>query len=170
MNRSLVLFTILVFGLILAGCQKDDLCTIDQPTSPRMVIVFKDAINPTVVKPVVNLQIKEIGSADFVSLDFEGSTLLAAADTIYLPLRNAGQLTSYNFYTDEGGTVNIDNFDFTYNPKEVYVSRACGFKTDYENLALLRNEENPTNYWTAGGAIIDNSITNSNEVHVEIRH
>jgi hypothetical protein len=170
MNRSLLLFTVLVFGFILAGCQKDDLCTIDQPTSPRMVVVFKDAANPTIIKPAVNLRIQEIGSAEFVPLDFQGSTLLAAADTIYLPLRNAGGLTSYNFYTDEDGTVNIDNFDFTYMPKDVYVSRACGFKTDYENLALLRNGENPTNFWTAGGAIIDNTITNSNEVHVEIRH
>jgi hypothetical protein len=170
MNRILTTLILVLFALALAGCEKDDLCTADQSTSPRMVIVFKDATNPGVVKTVTNLRIKEIGKTEFAPLDFEGSTSLALADTIYLPLRNLNRLTSYNFYTDEDNVTNIDNIDFRYTTNDAYVSRACGFKSDYENLTLLRSPESPSNFWIAGATIINNSVNNSNEVHVEIRH
>jgi hypothetical protein len=170
MNRILNKITVLAAALVLAGCQKDDLCTADQSSSPRMVVVFKDATNPSIVKTAPNLRIKEIGSSEFAPLNFEGATLLTEADTIYLPLRSLNTLTSYNFYTEEDGVINIDNIDFRYLTKDVYVSRACGFKTDYENLTLLRTEENPSNLWITGAVVISNTVNNSNEVHVEIRH
>ncbi len=170
MNRIFTALLILLVVLAIAACEKDDLCTADQEASPRMVIVFKDVANPDIIKAVTNLRAKEIGKTAFAPLDFAGNTVITAADTIYLPLRNLEDVTSYNLYTDVDNITNIDNIDFMYTRQEVYVSRACGFKVDYDNLTFTRTSENPTDFWIQRIEVIDNSINDSNEVHVEIFH
>lgn len=170
--KQLALPFLLILLLFSSSCEKDDLCTPDQSASPRVVVVFVDAQNPSQAKAVSNLQITEINSTTPAPLDFDGSTLLESADTIYLPLRNLTNLTSYNFQADTESGTNIDNLDFTYTNEESYVSRACGFKVNYENLSVSRNDDLPVDDpWILSDPIlINNTVTNSNEVHVEIRH
>jgi hypothetical protein len=170
MNRIFKALLIFLVFLAIAACEKDDLCTPDQAASSRMVVVFKDISNPDVIKTAVNLRVKEIGKTNFAPLDFTGNTVITAADTIYLPLRNMEDVTSYDFYTDVDNITNIDNIDFRYMRKEVYVNRACGFKVDYDNLTFTRTSENPTDFWIQRIEIVDNSINALNEVHVEIFH
>ena len=168
---SISLGVAMAFMLVaITACEKDDLCTSDQQASPRMVVVFKDAGNPNNIKAVTNLRIKEIGKTTFAPLNFNGDKALAAADTIYLPLRNLENITSYDFYTDVDNITNIDNIDFRYLTEDVYVSRACGFKVDYENLTFTRTSENPTDFWITRAEVVTNSINDSNEVHIEIFH
>lgn len=163
----LLLLTFIAFS---SSCQKDDLCTPDQQTTPRMVIVFKDANNPSEVKQVDQLQVRDIASVDFAPLDFNGSTVLTAVDTIYLPLRRLSELTSYNFVAEIEDETNVDNVIFNYSTEDAFVNRACGFVVNYNDLTGNRSDENPSNFWIRDVVAIENSINDSKTVHIEIRH
>jgi len=169
MNRAIVilLFVSLLFS---SSCERDDLCTPDQSTSPRMVVVFKDATAPSLIKVAPQLRVKVLGSSEFAPLDFEGNTFKEAADTIYLPLRNFDDETIYSFQRENEINLNSDIITFDYNPEEEYVSRACGFKIDYLELDADLNIETPNNPWISSINVIDATINDSNEVHVEIYH
>ncbi len=157
----------LLICLLLAACERDDLCTPDQATTPRMTIVFKDVTNPTQIKEVTSLRVKEIGSGEFAPLDFNGSMLLEDADTIYLPLRNNFDLTSYDFFKEEDGVNLISNVDFRYSRNEEFVSRACGFRTLYNGLG---SGVSANTGWINRTQVVDTTITNNLIVHVEIFH
>ena len=164
---------LLLFAIVLSftsSCEKDDLCTAGDIASPRMVVVFKDAAIPTLIKEVEQLRVRVLGATDFAPLDFEGSTLLETADTIYLPLRNFDDLTIYSFQRDNDDGFNSDSIDFGYDRDSVYVNRACGFKNDYLDLTADLNLETPDNPWIQDIIVVDQTINDSNEVHVEIYH
>ncbi|WP_157111362.1 DUF6452 family protein [Nonlabens spongiae] len=170
MNK-LLFFTLFVFLLASSGCERDDLCTPDQETSSRMVVVFKDFLNPDTVKPVENLRVRVLGASEYAPLDFEGSTSLEMADTVYIPLRNFDDQTIYDFETDnEEDGFNIDRLNFSYTRQDEFVSRACGFKVNYNDLQASRQQEIPNQPWIIETEVIDSTVNNRNEVHVEIFH
>ena len=41
---------LLLFAFGLSGCEKDDICDANTPTTPRLIISFYDYNNPTVKK------------------------------------------------------------------------------------------------------------------------
>ena len=53
MNGKLLLLLGLTF--LLSSCEKDDICAESTPTTPKVVIEFYDAANPTTAKNVSNL-------------------------------------------------------------------------------------------------------------------
>ena len=136
-----------------------------------MVVVFKDITDPDVIKPVEELRVRVLGTSEFAPLDFEGNTAIAMADTIYLPLRNFDDQTIYDFETDsEEDGFNSDRLNFSYTREDVFVSRACGFKVDYNNLTPVRQLETPDQPWIFNIEVLDSTVNNRNEVHVEIFH
>lgn len=164
-------FALFILLLASSGCERDDLCTPDQETSSRMVVVFKDLLSPDTVKPVENLRVRVLGASEFAPLDFEGSTSLEMADTVYIPLRNFDDLTIYDFETDnEEDGFNIDRLNFSYTREDEFVSRACGFKINYNDLGASRQEEFPDQPWIFNIEVLDSTVNNRNEVHVEIFH
>ena len=136
-----------------------------------MVVVFKDLLSPDTVKPVENLRVRVLGASEYAPLDFEGSTSLEMADTIYIPLRNFDDRTIYDFETDnqEDG-FNIDRLNFSYTREDEFVSRACGFKVNYNDLQPRRQDEIPNQPWIFEIEVLDSTVNNRNEVHVEIFH
>ena len=63
---------------------------------------------------------------------------------------------------------NRDTIKITYNTENVYVSRACGYKTNFEILTFSIAED--SDQWMRNSDIIIYDITNENEIHVEIFH
>ena len=49
------LFLLLIISCFFSGCEKDDICDENTPTTPKVVIEFYDAANPTDLKKVTNL-------------------------------------------------------------------------------------------------------------------
>ena len=62
MNGKLLLLLGLTFSL--SSCEKDDICAESTPTTPKVVIEFYDAANPTTAKNVSNLVVT---SPDFTN-------------------------------------------------------------------------------------------------------
>ena len=130
---------LLVFCFSFSGCEKDDICDANTPTTPRMVIKFFDINNPTVEKSVTNLKVIGEGMTDGVIFNATASgesKFLANTSKISIPLKTNAATTTFSFILNSGSTnaalVNTDVIQFNYTTSEVYVSRACGFKTLFE--------------------------------------
>jgi len=135
MNKLKIAFLFFLSILSFSACEKDDIC-VDGDT-PLLIIRFYDAENPTEFKPVPSLRVAGIGNEFTVNTIPDRTSNL---DSIGIPLKTNATLTEFVFITnsedDENG-IEIGNGDllgFSYEIREDFVSRACGFVANYENL------------------------------------
>ena len=163
MNHKLFLFILLLVSF--SSCEKDDICAKGTPVTPRIIIEFYDAAQPTVVKNVIQLGVIEPNLTS--GLAFTG------VSKIQVPLKTNQNSTILRFIQNGSDTNasndNIDILTFNYQRVDEYVSRACGFKT-----LFYLNETNPitltadSNNWIQNIQVQQLNIENENEVHVKI--
>ena len=163
--RAVLLYVLILLGV--HGCEKDDIC-VEGDTS-LLIIRFYDAENPLETKSVTNLRVQGLGQDSPVDTFTDRGTL----DSIAIPLRINQPDTGFLFISesaDEDGmeTGNIDTLTFSYTTQEVFVSRACGFIANYNNLSesLEVDAEN----WIQSIEIITPTINSFDAAHVEIFH
>ena len=163
MNKLKIAFIILLGIIFFSACEKDDIC-VDGDT-PLLVIRFYNATDSTEIKAVTNLVVRGLISPDTLQVIAN-----AASDSIALPLRSdtidASFILSQQSTTDD--PVNIDVLTFSYTTKEAFISRACGYIANYENLApnLTADADN----WIKDIEIVLPTIENSESAHVKIYH
>jgi len=160
---------IVAIALVLAnsfwGCEKDDICSGDTPTTPNVVIEFYDAANPENLKTVTNLGVIAPGFTQGIGYN--------GVSKIEIPLKTNEDLTTLHFIqngADEDTTNdNTDVLTFNYVRQEVYISRACGFKTLFQ-----LNDGNPVltdgdaSLWIQSITVDHPYIQNENETHIKI--
>ena len=150
MRKYLILLFILSFTLI--NCEKDDICI--ETTTPKLIIVFYNDTIPVTKKVVTSLTV----SADSLGNIYENQSV----DSIAIPL----DLTQNNtLYILKSGTI-IDSINFTYDRKDVFVSRSCGYKTIFENLQI----ESRTANWIKNDTLKNTTIENETAAHLSIFH
>lgn len=152
---------------LLIGCEKDDIC-VDGDT-PLLVIRFFDSAQPETPKAVDQLRVIGLGNGDPVSTFADRSSL----DSIALPLRPGETETTFILIRDsqdEEGveTGNPDTLQLNYITREEFVSRACGFIANYEELEsqLQTSSEN----WIQSIEVDTTSVQNQDSRHVSIYH
>ena len=164
----------LVFLLCIAfsACEKDDIC-VDGDTS-LLIIRFYDAENPADLKAVPQLRVIGIGNGSPVDTFADRSSSL---DSIGIPLRITSEVTEFSFIKDsaddENGveTGNSDALTFSYETREEFVSRACGYVTIYENLSS--NFATAPENWIQSIEIEKTTVqieTEETTAHVKIYH
>ena len=160
---------IIAIALLIAnsfwGCEKDDICTEGTPTTPQVVIEFYDAANPTDLKPVTNLKISSPGFADMENIN--------NVSKVKLPLKTNELVTVFNLtlngYDSDTTNDNTDVLTFNYTKSDVFISRACGFKTVFQ-----LNDNNPVltdgdaTMWISSRVVTQSNIQNENETHIKI--
>lgn len=167
----LILFIFLCFGT-LSKCEKDDICAAGTPTTPKVVIDFYEYLNSSVRKGFQKIEIIEIDNPSNI-LVFEHT------DRILLPLRTDSPESNYIFrltYTNINTEVtNEDLVQIRYDKEDVYISRACGFKSNFMLLDAEPLNPNPkiTDYgndefWIKEYIVRQSIITNENETHLDI--
>lgn len=176
-----IIALILICFTIVLSCERDDLCPDDTPTTPRLIIDFKDVANPESSKNVFNFRAEDANDSESFLSSFNNVT----ADQVILPLKTTEDSTQFALYKDFGevddnGTpddetddielANRDVITIAYARKDIYVSRACGYKTIFKNVSVTI--ENDSDNWLQ---IIDpiNDITiieDETETHFNIRH
>jgi hypothetical protein len=159
------IFLLLVLFSLL-GCEKDDICDENTATTPLLVLEFFRADNPTIIQNVTSLKITANGQSEFGT--FSG------VSKIKLPLNTVADLTKYKLTLNSSSTtaINTDYLQFNYARNEVFVSRACGFKTTYTLNAtggVVRTDETPADTtWITSFTILTSNIEKSNETHIKI--
>jgi hypothetical protein len=132
--KRIIYFGFLLIFTTFSSCEKDDIC-VDGDT-PLLIIRFYDAENPTEFKSVTRLRVVGQGKTTTVDTFADRSML----DSIAIPLNPASDTTGFFMINDskdddEGNEAgDIDNLTFSYQTIDTYVSRACGFVANYENL------------------------------------
>ncbi len=135
MTRKFLLLTSLL--IILNGCTRDDICDPNTATTPLLIIVFKDFASPTLAKQVPNLSVQTTDDDETVVINS------ASTDSIAIPLRAGNVNTRYLFTINTGSETEevIDALTFTYNTEDIYVNRACAFKSIYNNLEATKSDD-----------------------------
>jgi hypothetical protein len=164
--KKIQLLFICLFFITFSSCEKDDICDAATATTPKLIIEFYDILNPTIKKNVTNLAVKEINTTS--SLAFTGTS------KIQIPLRTNLDLTKYSLILNSTNAT-IDNEDFlqfNYTSQNLFVSRACGFKTNFTldpTLPFIKTETLiPDGYWIQNLVINTSNVTTENETHVKI--
>lgn len=142
---------IVLFCLLLA-CEKDDFCT-QNPVTPKLVLRFYDANNRTQPKAVESLHVWASGKDSIV--------VNQSLDSIAIPLNSIATETVYNF---SKGTL-VNQFTISYTPTQIYVSRSCGFKVNFNDVVF-----NSNNTWITDINTTTTTIDNQNSAHVQIFH
>ena len=168
-----IILLVLTIAFTFTSCEKDDICDANTITTSRLVISFYDINNPTVLKSVSDLKI--IGEGMTEGVPFDGSTLINGS-TVSIPLKTDADATTFRFILNYGNSnptlVNEDNLKFNYSRANIFVSRACGFKTEYtldpttpyiHTDAAVADQK-----WIQYIAVKKSTINNENETHLEI--
>ena len=159
---ALLLFVILSFS----SCEKDDICT--DETTPRLVLEFYDISNPTNLKTVLNLKIKGIGATEDLGT-------FNNVSKVELPLDITQDTTKYSLILNST-SLTLDDEDllqFNYSRQNVFVSRACGYKTLFElnptpTGVIKTDAAIPDGFWIQDINIQTTNIETENETHIKI--
>jgi hypothetical protein len=164
--KKIVSLILLVF-FTFSSCEKDDICDANTSTTPRLVIEFYDFSNFPVLKNVTDLKV--IGEGMTEGIVFNGN-----GNTVSIPLKTTENSTSYRFILNSGSASfsNEDEIKFDYSRENLFVSRACGFKTifslDPTNPYSHTDATIPDLLWIKDIRIEKSNIVNENETHVKI--
>jgi hypothetical protein len=166
MIKRIILLILIIF--VFKGCTKDDICPEDTATTSNLVIVFKDIANPANLKKV------ELLSVLTDNIDSVAVVKLVSTDSIVIPLNTNSDTTRYLFKkTVVSGTDTISrNFDkmiFTYQRKNSFVTRACGYKVEFYSLDPKLEEEGTEN-WIQQVIKNRDTVNDENSAHVTLLH
>ncbi|MBW1656295.1 DUF6452 family protein [Flavobacterium quisquiliarum] len=172
MKKLVSILLLFTFGL--SSCEKDDICDANTPTTPRVVITFYKDIDPTTPAPVINMTVKgqdEENPIIFNENGTDGTEYLTSASTVSVPLRTDSDTTVYEFTFNANGTNrNTDILTFKYTRNNIYVSRACGFKTNFTldpTGAVVRTDSDGLN-WIQNITVLNRNIVSEDETHINI--
>ena len=175
MKIHFYIYLIITFSMFVA-CEKDDLCAETTPTTPQLIISFKDANNTTESKAVESLGVFAVQNNDFVLIETVNGI---NTDSIAIPLRNDIEVSNFKFYKNyslvDGIIEGEENHVYLeYNTVEVFISRACGFINNYIDLSIFNYDPNifgtPAGTWISGYEVINTIVENENQAHVNIFH
>jgi len=176
--KKISLFIIICIIITNMGCERDDICAESTPTTPRLLIEFFDVSNQDNLKSVSNLVVVGVDNNTVLSDD-------SATNNITLPLKTDVNITQYILWSDyeinDNDTPDDDSDDFydggnqdmitiNYSREDVYVSRACGFKTIYNNVTITI-EDDGDNWILSRESVEDNqSVEDETETHFYLYH
>tara|TARA_B100000579_G_C22584922_1_gene735281 strand:- start:331 stop:810 length:480 start_codon:yes stop_codon:yes gene_type:complete len=159
MNFQLYSRVILILFFFIS-CEPDDICLESNEDTPNLILKFVDSFSGK-NKSVSNLRIKGINNIE----DF----FVGTVDSISIPLNNYENTSSFSFTKEfESNQSNEDLIYFNYTRNNVYISRSCGYKMEYdiENIIV----ENDNSNWIEDAIIETRTVNNEISHHVKIYH
>lgn len=166
---------IVVIAFSFSACEKDDICASTTPTTPRLIIDFYNREVNTALKSVTRLTAKAVGETNPIIFNENGTEITkyhVTGTRLSLPLRLNEDTTTYELtqYSDDPLLNNTDIITINYATRQIYVSRACGYKINFR-LNDERPIERPLgdmNQWISNVVVETTNIETENETHVKI--
>ena len=166
---------LLTMSFLIISCEKDDICPDSTQTTPQLVVAFYDALDPQQSKTVESLAVYAIKDSELILIEnINGIN----TDSIAIPLRNDIGVSNFRFiknYSVEGNIIfgDLNHVYIDYEMTDIFISRACGFITNYSILSLVPYDilqDPPVIGWIDGYEIVNPIVTNENQAHVKILH
>jgi hypothetical protein len=178
MKKGIFLLVVFV-SIFFSSCEKDDICDANTVTTPRLVLSFYDINNPSVLKSVTKLKV--IGEGMTEGIIFSPTAVgdlkyVTSGSTIAIPLKVDQDVTTYNLVFNSGNTnptlVFTDKIQINYTRTNVFVSRACGYKTIFTlkptNPIIHTAVPTTADKWMQYISVEKSNIENENETHLKI--
>lgn len=173
--KSLRIFFLFVLGcslLPLTSCEKNDLCGGLDAKTPLVNIEFYNSANSTERQNVAFLRCyseEQISNDTILVKEFSNTSQIS------LPLKVTEETTNwvfdyYEVIDNEQIFRGSDVIRFRYNPQSEYTSKACGYRTFFNNVTTQLNNNTSSNQrgnWIIAQESV-NQIINENEAHVSI--
>jgi len=172
MNFKKKILLLFLYSIVSISCERDDICTPDTPTTPRLIIDFLSISDLASPKNVPLFAAKGVGNLALLE-NYEAIT----SSQVILPLKTDENSTQYSLYQNaeinENGDIisgNEDIITITYTTEVVYVSRACGYKTIFSGVAI-EFENDSDNWIQIIQPLNDNqSVENETTIHFNLFH
>lgn len=153
----------MIIGFYLISCEPDDICLTTIPDTPKLIIGFFDE-STGLKKEVLDLKVQGNNSEEIY--------LFQTTDSISLPLKNLEKITSYalvkNFNENINDSGNRDHLLVSYQYNHIYISRACGYMSNYDiNQVVI---ENDNSNWIIKSEIINSQVKDEKTIHVKVFH
>ncbi|WP_298512724.1 DUF6452 family protein [uncultured Kordia sp.] len=170
------------------SCEKDDICIEGTLATPLLVIEFFDINNTTGTEVAKNVTDLWVEAVDPNTEIIDGIPVIVDAiqatpqtvSTVSIPLRTNETSTQYRFISEyeedvDGNQLgNEDILTFNYETQEIFLSRACGYITNYtlnvSGGAVVTDDGNNWINLTNGIQISEINVQNETVTHVKIYH
>ncbi|WP_010180759.1 DUF6452 family protein [Aquimarina agarilytica] len=157
--------------IVSVSCERDDICdTENTPITPQLIITFRNSEEQALTKQAPGLEISLTSDSERIVPGID------RFDSITIPLNINEDKVEYEFKINARSTdptiIRSDIIEITYNRKNEYVSKACGFKTIFSNLEIKSKTamfDDNTN-WIQSILIENNTINDEDNAHVRIFH
>lgn len=156
---------------LVMACQKDDICPGTTATTPMLIVRFYNFDKPSELKPVVGLNLLAKGRTDSLFVTEK------SVDSIAIPLKSFQNTTEYQLikYVGKEPTgvevpPNADLLKFSYSPTEEFISKACGFKTEFLDFQVIKVKESGQNNWIKNIVVQQTTINDETSAHLLIYH
>ena len=147
---------LLLILLLHPSCEPDDVCNIKNPSTPQLVFRLYDANQPSQLKSVDTLSVKDTENESFLQL--------INTDSIAIPFQINANKMDLDFTISVGIS---DELLIDYQTQEMYLSRACGFQsTFYINEIEIGSNQS----WINTIEIVTNEVLVDTLAHVKIYH
>ena len=168
MRKYFRFLVILLLISIQLSCERDEICL--EEITPKLIIRFYNENNPNEIKSVIGLKVNIEG----IDGDFSNETITTLTDSIAIPLKVAEDRTRFilTIQSDESedATNNLDTISVIYNQQDIFISRACGYKTVFNEAEadFVKDDDN----WIKGLEAKNEplQIIDENAAHVKIFH
>ncbi|MGB5322176.1 DUF6452 family protein [Lutimonas sp.] len=168
MKKNLILIMTLLFLLMQLSCERDEICL--EEITPKLIIRFYNENNPNEFKSVPLLKVNIEG----IDGDYSNETVTTLTDSIAIPLEVANNKTRFILTLQgndiEGTEDNLDTIAVIYTQQDIFISRACGYKTVFNEAgaSLVTDDDN----WIKGLETKNDplQIIDENAAHVKIYH
>lgn len=160
--KDLKFYILSFLTLTFVACEKNDLCDGADVQTPRLHIALRNQFDVEAPKVAPYITAYIPGYQD--TLKFVSKT------DLLLPLESQLSqtkwvLTLYNSNQADRTIVGVDSLTFLYIPENIYISRACGFKTNYSAFSHQRTQT--AGSWIQGVNTLTTNLTNENNIHLE---
>ncbi len=152
------------------GCEPDDICPESTATTPNLIIQFYDLSIQENKKNVFGLKVQGVDN-DTPLTNYN----VVSVNEIVIPLKTNSNSTQYSLhkeYTNINDVIggNEDIITINYVTEQVYVSRACGYKTIFKNVTLTINSDTD-NWIQSKESLNDNqSVEDETAAHFKLFH
>lgn len=179
MKKASLLFILITLIISYYSCERDDICPESTPTTPSLIIDVFDFNNQDNRKNIFDLVIIGVDNPDILP-----GYNFVSSNNLILPLKTTDNTTQYRLVkeasinnngtpddsTDDFIDGNYDTITINYSRREVFVSRACGFKTIFENVTI--SIEDDTDNWILSQQPLNpnQSVEDETTTHFNIFH
>ena len=165
MKNQIAHFVFLLFcSFLMSSCEKDDICLIETPTTPRLIVRLFDKDDRLNFKAADSITIYGVGQ--------EQALVTLTTDSLVLPLKTQATFTQYAFLlkTRTVSTTEGDTIQFNYSRYDEYLNRSCGYRANFILDDNLISYPTAGTNWMESFEILIDTVSNEQQTHLAIYH